>query len=148
MQDKINLALIYGSARQGRMCDRVTEWAAAEVERAGAFVLDRLDPADPTISAAIHGEDRSARTRLKDRVDAAEAFLVVVPEYNHSFPAPLKALIDAFKTEVRSRFGEDGRLHDPEAAQYAAAAMLAHLTWWAQTLKDGRQARAYGEIAA
>ncbi|MFP3921860.1 MAG: NADPH-dependent FMN reductase [Dichotomicrobium sp.] len=192
MQEKINLALIYGSARPGRMCDRVAEWAAAEVERHGGFTLDRLDPADPAVSAAIHGEDRAARKSLEDRVDAAEAFLVVVPEYNHSFPAPLKALIDAFKSEwqakpvafvsyggisgglravehlrgvfaelhavgirdgvsfanVRSRFGEDGRLLDPEAAQQAAAHMLAHLTWWAQTLKDGRQARAYGEIAA
>jgi hypothetical protein len=33
---------------------------------------------------------------LENRLHAAQAFLIVTPEYNHSFPAALKFLIDGF----------------------------------------------------
>lgn len=192
MHGKIHLTLIYGSTRPGRLCDRVADWTAAEIARHGGFTLERIDPASPDIADAIHGNDRQAQIALKHRIDSAEAFVVVTPEYNHSFPAPLKAVIDAASAEWRAkpvafvsygghsggiravehlrgvfaelhtagirdgvnfanawdRFDEAGRLKDPDGAQQAAAKMLAHLSWWARTLRQGRQLQAYGEIAA
>ena len=88
----IKLALIYGSAREGRFCDRVANWVAQEVEAHGAFVLDVIDPARPI------GPDE-----LRTRIGAAEAFAVVTPEYNHSYPASLKALIDSASTEWHAK---------------------------------------------
>jgi NADPH-dependent FMN reductase len=35
----------------------------------------------------------------QERIAAAEAFVVVTPEYNHGYPAPLKALIDSSGAE-------------------------------------------------
>lgn len=88
----IRLALIYGSAREGRFCDRVANWVAREIEAQGGFALEAIDPAAP-----------SAPDELRRRLDAAEAFVVVTPEYNHSYPAPLKALIDGASAEWRTK---------------------------------------------
>ena len=37
------------------------------------------------------------------QLDAADAFLVVTPEYNHSYPASIKALIDWHYTQWRAK---------------------------------------------
>lgn len=103
MQQKIKLGLIYGSARKGRFCDTVAEWAAAEISRRGGFALDRIDPAAADVARAVAGGDDVARKSLYRRLDQAEAFVVVTPEYNHSYPAPLKALIDTAKREWHAK---------------------------------------------
>jgi len=40
---------------------------------------------------------------LRPRLDRAEAFIVVTPEYNHSFPGALKLLIDAGNAEWHAK---------------------------------------------
>ncbi len=80
METPVRIALIYGSTRTGRFCDTVVRWAAAEIMKTGAFELDQIDPAEPL---ALH-----------DRIKRADAFVIVTPEYNHGYTAPLKALID------------------------------------------------------
>jgi NAD(P)H-dependent FMN reductase len=91
----IPLSLIYGSTRDGRLCDTVVHWTAGQIERRGGFAVDAVDPGHPDVERAIAGRDDAARVALRRRIGRAEAFVVVTPEYNHSFPAPLKALIDA-----------------------------------------------------
>lgn len=103
MQRKIDLALIYGSAREGRFCDTVVEWAVHEIERRGGFAVDKIDPAAADVARAVAGKDDVARQALKRRLERADAFIVVVPEYNHSYPAPLKALIDAANQEWHAK---------------------------------------------
>lgn len=96
MQDnKLNLALIYGSTREGRLCDTVAGWAEREIRKQSGFVLDIIDPLLLDLPAHMGAEETSPQTTLRRRLEAADAFLVVVPEYNHSFPAPLKHLIDS-----------------------------------------------------
>ncbi|MCW7541738.1 NAD(P)H-dependent oxidoreductase [Aquabacterium sp. A7-Y] len=85
MNPPLRLALIYGSAREGRFCDVVGRWAAERVVRDGRFAVDVVDPAAP---------EGASPPRLDERIAQADAFLVVTPEYNHGYPAALKALID------------------------------------------------------
>ena len=40
---------------------------------------------------------------MRDRLDAADAFVVITPEYNHSFPAALKQFLDLFKDEWQAK---------------------------------------------
>jgi NAD(P)H-dependent FMN reductase len=87
----LRLAMIYGSTRRGRFCDTIADWARAETERHGRFAVDRVDPAQAT-------PDRFASV-----LEAADAYLVLVPEYNHGYPAPLKALIDAHYDEWQAK---------------------------------------------
>jgi NAD(P)H-dependent FMN reductase len=94
--EKFNIGLIYGSTRPGRFCDTVAEWAAAEIEKSGRFSLERIDPARPA-------KGESAGSALKERMADADAFVVVTPEYNHGYPAALKALIDSFGAEWHAK---------------------------------------------
>lgn len=88
---RLQLAVILGSTRQGRLCERVARWAAARVEADARFGLDVIDPA--TDAAAEVGR----------RLQQADAFLVVTPEYNHGYPAPLKTLIDSWYDEWQAK---------------------------------------------
>lgn len=85
----IRIALIYGSTREGRFCDTVVEWVVSGIAGRGEFMLDRLDPREFDLSGD------AAKAELERRLGMADAFIVVTPEYNHGYPAPLKSLIDA-----------------------------------------------------
>ena len=89
MRTPLHLALIYGSARPGRLCDAVGVWTEAEIRRAGGFTTEVVDP-----RTALDDEPA-----LREALARADGFVVVTPEYNHSFAAPLKALIDAADVE-------------------------------------------------
>jgi len=83
----LRLAVVCGSTRQGRFCDTVTEWVLLQVEHAGGFGIDVVDPR--------RLDEAGGTEELSARLQRADAFVVVTPEYNHGYPAPLKALIDA-----------------------------------------------------
>lgn len=87
----LHLALIYGSAREGRLCEVVGRWAATQIAEHGRFCVDLVDPAGFG-HRPLHGD---ALATLAHRLAQADAFVVVTPEYNHGYPATLKALIDA-----------------------------------------------------
>ena len=93
MQGNIKVVLIYGSARQDRFCDTVVDWALAELSAMKGFDVTTLDPADLSITAA--GLDTASKERVEARLSEADAFLIAVPEYNHGYPAALKAVIDS-----------------------------------------------------
>lgn len=95
MPPNLRLALIYGSAREGRFCDVVADWAKRRIVRHGGFEIDAIDPLDWPLSGRISRQDEAQLQALRQRLHAADAFIVVTPEYNHGYPAPLKALIDA-----------------------------------------------------
>ncbi|HET6395324.1 MAG TPA: NAD(P)H-dependent oxidoreductase, partial [Pseudoxanthomonas sp.] len=92
--DTLRLALLYGSDRPLRFCDTVAAWAHARATALGGWKIDRLDPATPS------GRDGPSLLR---RVREADAFLVVTPEYNHGYPAALKAMIDAVYTQWQAK---------------------------------------------
>ncbi len=103
MTPRTDIALIYGSARDGRFCDTVAAWTMAAIERAGGFAVDVIDPVAVDVARGVEGRDTAARSALRARLDRADGFVVVTPEYNHSFPAPLKALIDSAHAEWQAK---------------------------------------------
>jgi len=95
MHDQIKVGVIYGSTRPGRFCDTVARWAAGRVALKSGFVVEMFDPAD------LGGElDLEA---LKHSMETCDAFVVVTPEYNHGYPAPLKSLIDSVGSEWHAK---------------------------------------------
>lgn len=99
MSEGIRVAVIYGSTRPGRFCDTVVRWTAERIRVSGRFLLDVVDPAVQS-GAGPAGEDHDS---LSQRLSQADAFVVVTPEYNHGYPAPLKALIDASGPEWQAK---------------------------------------------
>ena len=98
MNDRVKVALIYGSTRKGRFCDKVAGWAAKEIARREEFSVDIIDPQAPSSSVDVDN-----LPSLQERIAESDAFVVVTPEYNHGYPAPLKALIDSVGAEWRGK---------------------------------------------
>lgn len=98
---KIHTGLIYGSIRDGRLCDAVANWTAAAIQGFGGFSLDSIDPKALGLPAWREGHNEGELDALKQRIARADAFVIVTPEYNHGYPAALKFLIDAVHSEWR-----------------------------------------------
>jgi NAD(P)H-dependent FMN reductase len=104
MTETSRLVVLIGSVREGRFGPVVAGWIADRASEHGGFEVDVVDLADFEIPLVLPAEspklagDAYPRPRgmadLTARLDAADAFVVVTPEYNHSYPASLKAAID------------------------------------------------------
>ncbi|GAB1691355.1 NADPH-dependent FMN reductase [Krasilnikovia sp. M28-CT-15] len=104
MSDKSKLVVIVGSVRDGRFGPVVAAWVAGRAREHGGFEVDVVDLADADIPLSLPaappkfaGDDYPRPAGMKEltaKLAAADAFLIVTPEYNHSYPASLKALID------------------------------------------------------
>ena len=104
MSDKSRLVVIVGSVREGRFGPVVASWVADQIQAHGGFDVDLVDLAGVDIPLALPaappkfaGDDYPRPEGMKDltrKLSEADAFIIVTPEYNHSYPASLKALID------------------------------------------------------
>ncbi|MBB1254591.1 NAD(P)H-dependent oxidoreductase [Streptomyces sp. OF3] len=108
----LKLAVILGSVREGRFGEVVTHWYAGLAREHGAFEVDVVDLAETELPLVLPETPPAMATEelrpagmlpLSAKLAAADAFVVVTPEYNHSFPASLKALIDWHLTEWRAK---------------------------------------------
>lgn len=77
----------------------MAEWAVGEILNHGGFSIDVIDPAVDGPAAQPKDSATADARSLLQRVAAADAFVVVTPEYNHGYPAPLKSLIDSVGAE-------------------------------------------------
>ncbi|MFB9683568.1 NADPH-dependent FMN reductase [Amycolatopsis plumensis] len=106
----IRVAVIVGSVREGRFGPVVADWLAGVADAHGGFEADVVDLAEPDLPLAMpaFGAAPSAAVvaeiaKVAPRLEAADAFVVVTPEYNHSYPASLKNAIDWHRAEWRAK---------------------------------------------
>ncbi|UNO40568.1 NAD(P)H-dependent oxidoreductase [Streptomyces sp. MST-110588] len=100
------LAVIVGSTREGRFGPVVANWFAEVAGKRTDLELDVIDLADielPAVIPAFGSQPTPAVASLGERLSAADAFVVITPEYNHSFPAGLKQAIDLFRQEWQAK---------------------------------------------
>ncbi len=90
--------LIIASVRDGRIGPSVANWYLGELADDPSFddTVDVLDLAGLDRAALDGGRVDDA---LRERLAIADGFIIVTPEYNHSYPGPLKSFLDAFRTE-------------------------------------------------
>lgn len=100
------LMIVVGSVRPGRIGRPIAEWVRERAEAHGGFDIDFVDLAE----LALPFMDEPAHPRLlqytkphtiawSERVDAADAFVFVAPEYNYSFSPALKNALDYLNAE-------------------------------------------------
>lgn len=89
MNSPIRLVVLVGSTREGRFGPTVARWFAEQAELRDDVELSVVDLVDHPVPGP----------ELADAVGAADALVVVTPEYNHSFPGPLKTAIDSVHAE-------------------------------------------------
>ncbi|MFI1378581.1 NADPH-dependent FMN reductase [Embleya sp. NPDC020886] len=106
----LRLAILVGSTREGRFAPTVAAWIRARAAEYSDLTVDVVDPVEtplPTVFPAF-GQPPAPGTaellaKVSPRLAAADAFVIVTPEYNHSFPAALKNAIDWHNPEWHAK---------------------------------------------
>ncbi|MFD0256660.1 NADPH-dependent FMN reductase [Kitasatospora indigofera] len=101
---KSKLVIVVGSVREGRFGPVVAGWVAEQARTHGGFEVEVVDLAGIDIPLALPAQSPkyageayprpAGMAPLTSALAGADAFLVVTPEYNHSYPASLKAAVD------------------------------------------------------
>lgn len=111
MEEKcLRLAVIVASNREGRIAPVVANWFLGLVEPSRTWVVDVLDLAEVKLPdtqaqkpAFLGAYESPLIEAFSERIDAADAYVVVTPEYNHGYPASLKHAIDSVYHEWKRK---------------------------------------------
>ncbi|MFI6285823.1 NADPH-dependent FMN reductase [Streptomyces sp. NPDC051018] len=90
----LRVAVIIGSTREGRIGDEIGRWFTKLAGGRSELELSVVDLVD--CDFPVRYPDRATR-EIRDftaQVAGADAYVIVTPEYNRSFPASLKQAID------------------------------------------------------
>lgn len=98
----LRLAVVIGSSRQGRFAPTVAEWFLRHATARPDLTVGIVDVGEldlpHTFGTPAPGAAATAATLAE-----ADVFVVVTPEYNHSYPAALKNLIDTHGREWQAK---------------------------------------------
>src|SRR5262245_18097582 len=101
--NRLLLTIITGSTRQGRFAPTVAGWFASQAGRRDDMTVDLIDLAEARLPDVLSDKPAPEVAAITPRLANADAFVVVIPEYNHSFPAPLKNASDWHFKEWRAK---------------------------------------------
>lgn len=99
----MRLQIIVGSTRPERVSNRLAKWAAKEAQKLEGIKTEILDLADyglpffdEPISPQYNPERKPnpAAQKWLDKLAQADAYMLITPEYNRSYPAVLKNALD------------------------------------------------------
>jgi NAD(P)H-dependent FMN reductase len=95
------LNVIVASTRPGRKGPRIAEWFTKLAQEDGRFDIEVTDLAEvnlPLLDEPAHAATRQYThehtRRWSEIVGKSDAFVLVMPEYNHGYTAPLKNALD------------------------------------------------------
>lgn len=101
--DKQNVQVILGSTRPNREGEKVARWVVNQLEKREDIDVELLDLRDwnlghfdqPAPIMALNGNyTNETAKKWVAKIDLADAYIMVTPEYNHGYPAVLKDAID------------------------------------------------------
>ncbi|MFH8288377.1 NADPH-dependent FMN reductase [Streptomyces sp. NPDC018059] len=103
----LRVAVIIGSNREGRFGPIVAEWLLSRVRERSDLSLDVVDLAEVDLPTSLSFDPSAAvaaeLAKVTPKLAAADAFIVLTPEYNHSYPASLKSVVDWHKAEWEAK---------------------------------------------
>lgn len=94
--DKLNIGIILGSTRQGRLSPQVGEWVKGIADKRGDANYEIVDIADfqlPFVGTTDGTEPGIAAWNQK--LASLDGFVFIVQEYNHSITGALKNALDS-----------------------------------------------------
>lgn len=94
IEDKVTIAVILGTKREGRLSENAAKWVAEQGRKRPDVEVIFVDPREfelPPDGGPSDGRD----PKYTEITQKADAFYVVTPEYNHSIPSSLKRLLDS-----------------------------------------------------
>ncbi len=101
---KLNIGIILGSTREGRVSPQVGAWVKEVADKRGDANYTIIDIADyklPLLGEA--GADASGAAAWSEIVAAQDGFIFIVQEYNHSITGALKNALDYLRVEWNNK---------------------------------------------
>ncbi|MER7405754.1 NAD(P)H-dependent oxidoreductase [Streptomyces sp. NPDC000070] len=94
--EPLRVTLVVGSNRHGRFGPVIADWLLDRLRDRDDLVAEVVDVADIDLPTSFEPtpEATAALSGVTPKLARADAFVVLTPEYNHSFPAGLKNLVD------------------------------------------------------
>lgn len=99
----LSVLVVIGSTREGRFGPVPGRWIAERAASRPDLDVTVADLLAVDLPAVVPAGPEPRVAAWRDQVAAADAFVVVTPEYNHSFPASLKQAIDVVGPEWRAK---------------------------------------------
>lgn len=103
MNTPLRLAIILASTRHGRRGGFIAEWFVQQANGRPGVEIDLIDLAEVDVASALVHVPSDNLDETTKRLDEADAFVIVTPEYNHGYTASLKALIDVSYSQWRAK---------------------------------------------
>ncbi len=94
MADKLFILVLAGTTREKRQSIKAAEYVAEVGRSYPDLEIELVDPKD--FNFPNDGNDPEGKDpRYTELTARADAFFIVTPEYNHSFPGSLKRMLDS-----------------------------------------------------
>jgi len=112
MMSIMKIKIILGSTREGRMGEAFATWVMSELAQRSDAEYELLDLrdyplmyySDPVPAGMLQSPYiPEIRNTWAEKIKEADGFIVITPEYNHSFPAVLKSALDAIYKEWNNK---------------------------------------------
>ncbi|MEV6843878.1 NAD(P)H-dependent oxidoreductase [Actinoplanes sp. NPDC051411] len=120
LEARLRIAVVIGSVRTPRLADPLAAWLEQELAAVDWAELDMIDLASVPLPMHEMRPGGAAASPIAGRLAAADGFVLLTPEYNHSFPASVKNMIDwhleewAYKPVAFVAYGGSGGIRAVE----------------------------------
>ncbi|WP_026695445.1 NADPH-dependent FMN reductase [Peribacillus kribbensis] len=102
--EKLNIGIILGSTRQGRVSPQVGNWLKDIADKRGDANYEIVDLADFKLSFLGEGTgEEPALTAWTDKLSSLDGFVFVAAEYNHSITGVLKNALDSARDQWHNK---------------------------------------------
>lgn len=101
------IPILLGTAREGRVSERVAKFVLAQAQKQEEFETELLDIRDFILegrTARLGKETNDAKAqRWSEIMKRADGLIVVTPEYDHGYPGELKMILDILYEEYNRK---------------------------------------------
>jgi len=94
-QNKLNIGIIVGSTREGRVSPQVASWVKAYADTRNDANYELVDIKDYSLPLLGTSEDLEGVKAWNDKLATLDGFVFIVSEYNHSLSGSLKNALDS-----------------------------------------------------
>jgi NAD(P)H-dependent FMN reductase len=99
-KEKLLLPILLGTNRKGRESEAVAKWLFEKMSKRKEFETKFFDVRDFDLPQDDYGTALGEKfPEWRDAVTKADGLVIVVPEYNHSYPGSLKSVLDLLLKE-------------------------------------------------
>lgn len=93
--ESLNIAIIIGSTRKGRIGENVGKWVLKHAQKRDDATYELLDVASYKLPLLGETEDTTSVEQWNNALAKYDGFVFVTAEYNHGLPGALKNAIDS-----------------------------------------------------